>query len=1073
MREADRAGSSTRESIVSRESTIAHESQRLEETEAEIERLRHEQGTLAARLRDTLLALASAQEELDQFETTCTGQQKALADVEREITAVSDSIRQTRAALASRRESMTRLADRTANAQQQSALLTAQLESIDESSEALLEQRDVASQEIEAAQVELDQRRTAMNDVLNRVSELNESFKRLKSRQKKLAREQSSGQKQLSKLREERSAAQARVAVLEDLEERQAGLGMGVREILNRARRSKQTPWKHVLGSVADLLDVDLENAALMEVALASRSQLIVMDDVRPLIERISDGRIRIDGRVGFVGLNGPVVNAELESEPDIDLSADAEVICRADTLLSERSDYRELAQRLLAGTWVVMSIEAAERLQAEHAGLRFVTLQGELLESDGTIFAGTIRGEASILSRKSELRRLQGDLERLDREVNGKEQHIETQSGEMTELEEELKAAKERRDQINGELDGLKEKADEQQKSLDRLVLQRETIDEQLESNEQKKQSTREQHDTAVEELARLETEQQRAEAGLGELEKQLKELEQQQQQLQEKQTEEKLTLTRHEERRERLQETCERTSDEAERHCEQLEQTREQVGATIRRRRTSLLKVLNARASLAELAIEIEHFDREVALQDTSRNRLREVRGNLVEEDTAVRQSRRALEEQQHELETQIREIRHQLRTAGQRIEEEYGISIQEAVAAGASAFRDLLVERGVLEDALESADIDRLGDDSVAHGEDFDEDVAAEIDAEEELDEEIDDDLTDDDDDDSEEDFEDEEEDGNWSDDDEEEWSEDDDTDEDEDGFEEDADDEEPVDEEDLEADVDDLNDEITAPAHDPAAGITLQPVEGIAFEEVRDELEEQVNRLRRRMKTMGSVNTDSLDDLDELETRYDHFHSQLMDLTEAKTTLEDIIRQINTESRRLFLESFEAIQREFRELFRKLFGGGEGDIILEDPDDVLDCGIDIVARPPGKELRSITLLSGGEKTMTAVALLLAIFRSRPSPFCILDEVDAALDEANVERYAAVIREFRDTTQFIMISHRKRTMVVADVIYGVTMEQSGVSKRMSVRFEDVGEDGELKSGGGTGASSDAQAA
>ena len=130
-----------------------------------------------------------------------------------------------------------------------------------------------------------------------------------------------------------------------------------------------------------------------------------------------------------------------------------------------------------------------------------------------------------------------------------------------------------------------------------------------------------------------------------------------------------------------------------------------------------------------------------------------------------------------------------------------------------------------------------------------------------------------------------------------------------------------------------------------------------------------------------------------------------------------------------------------------------------MILEDPEDVLDCGIDIVARPPGKELRSISLLSGGEKTLTAVALLLAIFKSRPSPFCILDEVDAALDDANVERYASVVRDFRDTTQFIIISHRKRTMVVADVIYGVTMEQSGVSKRMSVRFEDVGENGEFK--------------
>ncbi len=133
-------------------------------------------------------------------------------------------------------------------------------------------------------------------------------------------------------------------------------------------------------------------------------------------------------------------------------------------------------------------------------------------------------------------------------------------------------------------------------------------------------------------------------------------------------------------------------------------------------------------------------------------------------------------------------------------------------------------------------------------------------------------------------------------------------------------------------------------------------------------------------------------------------------------------------------------------------------------MEDEQDVLECAIEVVARPPGKELRSISLLSGGEKTLTAVALLLAIFKSRPSPFCVLDEVDAALDEANVERFAAVLRDFKKTTQFIMITHSKRSMAAADILYGVTMEESGVSKRLSVRFEDVGENGEIRSPGGS---------
>jgi chromosome segregation protein len=176
----------------------------------------------------------------------------------------------------------------------------------------------------------------------------------------------------------------------------------------------------------------------------------------------------------------------------------------------------------------------------------------------------------------------------------------------------------------------------------------------------------------------------------------------------------------------------------------------------------------------------------------------------------------------------------------------------------------------------------------------------------------------------------------------------------------------------------------------------------------------------------------------------------------DLTRAKAALEEIIARINADSRRLFTEMFETIRGHFQELFRKLFGGGMADIVLENPDDVLESGIEIIARPPGKELRSISLLSGGEKTLTAVALLLAIFRSKPSPFCILDEVDAALDEANTGRFAAVLREFTDRSQFIMVTHSKRTMAMADVLYGVTMQEAGVSKRVSVRLDEWPESG-----------------
>jgi chromosome segregation protein len=219
--------------------------------------------------------------------------------------------------------------------------------------------------------------------------------------------------------------------------------------------------------------------------------------------------------------------------------------------------------------------------------------------------------------------------------------------------------------------------------------------------------------------------------------------------------------------------------------------------------------------------------------------------------------------------------------------------------------------------------------------------------------------------------------------------------------------------------------------------------------------RPQAEEEITELRRKLGRLGSVNLEALQELAELETRAGALQTQFDDLTAAQRSLQEIIAKINNDSRTLFSDTFNSIRGHFQELFRKLFGGGQADVVLEDESDMLESGIEIIARPPGKELRSISLMSGGEKTLTAVALLLAIFRSKPSPFCILDEVDAALDEANIGRFTAVLREFLDRSQFIIITHSKRTMAVADVLYGITMQESGISKRVAVRFEDWQED------------------
>jgi chromosome segregation protein len=213
-------------------------------------------------------------------------------------------------------------------------------------------------------------------------------------------------------------------------------------------------------------------------------------------------------------------------------------------------------------------------------------------------------------------------------------------------------------------------------------------------------------------------------------------------------------------------------------------------------------------------------------------------------------------------------------------------------------------------------------------------------------------------------------------------------------------------------------------------------------------------DEINELRGKIDRLGNVNLDAISEQEELEQRREFLAGQIEDIENSRRQLDELIKRINRESRELFLDTFSTVRENFQSLFRKLFGGGKADIMLTDPEDVLESGIEIVARPPGKELRSLSLLSGGEKTMTALSLLFSIFKSRPSPFCLLDEVDAALDEANTERFSLLLQEFVDLSQFIIISHAKRTMAMSNVLYGVTMQEPGVSSRISVRFEEVDE-------------------
>lgn len=224
------------------------------------------------------------------------------------------------------------------------------------------------------------------------------------------------------------------------------------------------------------------------------------------------------------------------------------------------------------------------------------------------------------------------------------------------------------------------------------------------------------------------------------------------------------------------------------------------------------------------------------------------------------------------------------------------------------------------------------------------------------------------------------------------------------------------------------------------------------------EKNEEIKAQIQRLRHKIEQLGPLNLNAIEQYEEVAKRYDFLHKQREDLLAAKNQLFTTMDEMDEEVKSRFKEIFEKIREQFKLVFPNMFGGGRAELFLTDPNDLLNTGIEIEAQPPGKKLQNLSLLSGGERALTAIALLFSIIQVRPVPFCILDEVEAALDEANILRFANYLQTFNNDTQFIVVTHRKGTMEACNVLYGVTMEESGVSKIVSVRLKDVGENGQI---------------
>ena len=1000
LRDVEKRNSAGRQAIAGFDATIQFQSARLQELESELVRLQKQQLTLSRRAKDTMSEIALQRQRLAESEVEYKANQDRVTSHDERVQTAADNLARRRERLeldSIRRLDLTRLVSNTTNAV---STLRANIATLQSSQQKIVSQLDALDGTIAERELERVRSLQRVEEAIQNQASALHSLRSTQAHRSNLLGVQEDTKQKLAEQRERRSAAQARKSLLEDLELRQEGLGIGVKDILSRAKTSQYPPWNSIVGSVAELLDVDLEHAALLEVALGPRSQLIVLREYQAFLDYLNQGTVLLTNRVGFLAIpdrdehqqivpvqkDNRFIHLQLNPDELPELSRERGVVMRADALaMSDRGNVG-LAASVLADTWVVETMDVAIRLATGLGhGLRFVTMQGELLEANGTLFVGTIRSETSLLSRKSELRRLKNDLSILDRDIGSAEQALQVMYQSLTGADSELESMAAELDYANQRLADLKAELSGLDQTLERLRRERLSLSQQLiEGDDDLVRQTTELK--AAEQLAiATEQELQHVATSLTTAGEEILELEQLHRQFEQERSDDQLDLVKQGERLEGLRSQVARLDEDIQQRVAQFEEAERRCVTSFNKRSQIILQILNTRATRDERILVAEQIHREAQRFDYEKLALRTERGQIVERELVLRKERREVADCHHATEIRIRDIHSALANLNERLEEEYQLKLADVVESGVSAFAFFMDERSAKGSTGRGK-----------HRKDDEPDVVEATGPESETHEEMHADET-----------------------------------------------------------------SATAAA-DATVEATQTPIIDqsiLHFVDIRPEIDARVNRLRKQLKLMGAVNTDSLRDLEMQETRYTQLAAQLQDLVEAKQTLEDIIRKINTESRRLFQETFETIRKNFQELFRQVFGGGEGDIVLEDPNDVLDCGIDIAARPPGKELRSISLLSGGEKTMTAIALIMAIFKSKPSPFCILDEVDAALDEANVERFTAVVKAFQQTTQFIMITHHKRSMTVADVLYGVTMEESGISKRMSVRFEDVSDDGHFK--------------
>lgn len=954
-----------RQQIASEETTLTHEWSLSADLEADLTRTRKQMRELNVRVASLAEAASQAATELRGVEEQCRQQRTEAGGLETELLAAVAELGNLQQRNETNKAQNLELMRQAVKLHNDATSFKAQLDSLLRERERIRQRTEQATEHLASLDVVLRELAEADDQLQDRINKTRQGLTEQRQERDRLTRLVEETTRLLGDLRAERSGLASRIEVLENLERSQEGLGTGVREVVALLHGSEPGPWRTVAGLVADLLTVRREYAPLIDLVLGERAEQFVVRNPSQLEEALRQRPQPFSSRVSFLPFK-PRSGERPPHPADASLTrlgaADAttpDIIPAEKVVTCDDPEFADLAAQLLGNTYLVRDLNLARLLASGSPGCRFVTLQGELLDADGTLTIGTHHAETGILSRKSELRELRQQATALDRrsletdrDLLDLRDRVAVLDASLERLQTEMDVLKEQSNDLRGRIFQHRERRDSLHEAVrvERSEISRVDKDiEEIEASWKKSLSEAEAAEKQVQAL----------QATITETERRLREEERRRQQFEQQCTTAKVILAQTEERLSALQAKYRQLETDLEQRWQERTLGEDQMRAATARLEESTHKMLRASATLAHAYLDKEGAEARLHHLVEGRDTQRHQRQDLSERAQAARAIWQEQQEQAHAREIEVNDLRYRRDTLSDRLREDYQLDLtalyqeiqQKILAANQPAAQPAVTGAQAAEPSVTETPPTEI---SVQPAE-----TAA-------------------------------------------------------------------------------------PPVADSAAVPSLPTLDP-------DQANEEINELRRKLSRLGTVNLDSLKELAELEERATTLQAQFDDLAAARKSLEEIIERINTDSRKLFEETWTTIRTNFQELFRKLFGGGMADIVMEDEQDILESGIEIIARPPGKELRSISLMSGGEKTMTAVALLLAIFRSRPSPFCILDEVDAALDEANVGRFTSVLRDFLDRSHFIIITHSKRTMAAADVLYGITMQESGVSKRMAIRFED----------------------